>query len=316
MIPHLARTELVVGAGLLAPMAAVVAAGFRGARWLLCPPKMSAMTVFPDQFGVTYEKVSFRAKDGHRLSGWFVPSPTGENKTLLVCHGWGDNKGEVLERTLFLNRKEGFNLLYFDFRGHGESDASLVTMGKLELRDFAGAVAWLEAEKPRCAERLGVYGLSMGASVAAMALSLHPRLRAAVLESPFADYHEVGARWAWNYARVPYYPTIPVLTLWARLLSGHWDLDRYNPQERIGEAAPIPALFIAGQRDTLMLPRDVARVCLRARGDKRLWIVPDAPHAKCRETAPEEYDARVGRFLAAYFGVGSPSHACAAAPRS
>src|ERR1700735_3397142 len=86
---------------------ALTAAGYYGAGLLIRPPNMSAMTVYPERFGAAYEKLSFRAADGHALSGWFLPSPTGRDKTVIVCHGWGDNKGEILERTLFLNRDEG-----------------------------------------------------------------------------------------------------------------------------------------------------------------------------------------------------------------
>jgi pimeloyl-ACP methyl ester carboxylesterase len=278
----------------------IVVAAWVGARWLLRPPNMSAMEFFPDRFGVPYEKVAFQAADGHALSGWFLPSPTAEDKTLIVCHGWGDNKGEILERTLFLNRRAGFNLFYFDFRGHGESAPSPVTMGKLELRDFAGAVSWLTQHKPRCAAQLGVFGQSMGAAVATLALAEHRGLKAAVLESPFADYHQVGARWAWNYCRAPAFPVINVLMLWARLLSGHRDIDGYSPEARVADYE-TPKLFIAGELDTLMLPADVRRLYDRARGPRDFWIVPGARHAKCLEAAPAEYESRVTGFLSAYF---------------
>ena len=283
-------------AGGLLALVALAVAGRVGARWLLSPPKMSPNTVFPDRFGLAYEKVAFPASDGHALAGWWVPAPMASRRTLLVCHGWGDNKGEILERTLFLNQREGFNLLYFDFRGHGESAASLVTMGKLELRDAAGAVRWLKEFRPREAAWLGVFGQSMGAAVASMALKEQPDLLAAVLESPFAGYYEVAGRWAYDYARLPPFPVIDAMMLWTRRLSGHRDVDRYNPQDRIA-ATEIPKLFIAGERDTLMPPSDVRRLHDLARGPKEFWVVPGARHAKCLEAAPGEYEARVGAFL-------------------
>jgi uncharacterized protein len=288
----------ILAAAALVLVAGMIAAGYYGASLMLRPPNMSAMSVYPDRFGVPYENVSFPAADGHPLAGWFVPSPSGQAKTLLVCHGWGDNKGEILERTLFLNRAEGFNLLYLDFRGHGESAPSLVTMGKLELLDLAGAVAYLKKSRPRSAARLGIFGQSMGAAVAAMSLRVHPEIRAAVLESPFAGYRQVSGRWAWRHARVPAFPTIDFMMLWLRLRSGHRDIDAYSPELRV-DGCRTPALLIAGELDTLMPPADVRRVYDRAAGPKEFWIVPGAFHAKCREAAPADYEARVADFFKA-----------------
>lgn len=282
----------------LALAAAALAVSYWGAGLLVRPPKMSPMEVFPEKFGAAYEKVVFHAADGHRLSGWFLPSPTGDDRAVVVCHGWGDNKGYILERTLFLNRRLGANVLYFDFRGHGESDTSLVTMGKLELRDLCAALDWLRAEKAALCRRVAVFGLSMGASVTALALADRPDVLAAVLESPFAGYHQVGGRWAWDHFRVPYFPMVLLVMLWARVRSGHRDLDAYSPEAAIG-AARTPVLFIAGELDTLMPPEDVERLRARHGGDNELWVVPGAVHGKCYEAGPEELEARVTAFLTA-----------------
>lgn len=271
---------------------AALAVSYWGAGLLLYPPFMSPMAVFPERFGVRCEKVSFRAADGLALAGWFLPSPVGRGEALVMCHGWGDNKGELLEHTLFLNRDAGLNLFYFDFRGHGESQASQVTMGKMELVDLEAALAWTKA---RCPGRVGLFGMSMGAAVAAMALAAHPEVGAAVLESPFAGFRQVGQRWAWQHYRVPYFPLVWLLMRWARLRSGHDDIDSYSPEARIG-AATTPTLFLAGELDELMPPEDVRRLHDRAGGPKELWVVPGATHGKCRLAATAEYDARVAGF--------------------
>lgn len=289
---------------LAASVLAALAISYWGAGMLLYPPFMSPMAVFPERFGVAYEKVSLRASDGHALAGWFLTSPEGRTDTLVLCHGWGDNKGELLKQTLFLNRDAGYNLLYFDFRGHGESQASQVTLGKLELLDLAAALAWAAASRPG---KLGLFGLSMGASVAAMALKDHPEVGAAILESPFAGLHEVGRRWTWLHLHAPYFPLVWLFMRWARLRSGHADIDSYSPEDYIG-AAGTPILFIAAERDTLMPPKDVGRLRDRAGGPTEFWTAPGATHGKCREAAPAEYDARVTRFLKTHL-AGQSDHA-------
>ncbi len=286
------------GGGLLVLLAAFFGVCWWGSGLVLHPPAMSPMWVFPEQFGLRYEKVSFKTRDGVELKGWFVPSTTGDKRTLIMCHGWGDNKGELLKQTYFLNENAGFNLLYFDFRSHGESAGEITTIGGLETIDFDAAVAWLRGAKPDLADRVGVFGLSMGAAVTVVSLPKHPDLRCAVVESPYSDYRGVINRWGWNHLKIPPFPLIDVAMWILRRRVGNREVDSFNPIESVPLIAPRPLLIIAGEMDDLMPVDDVRRVFEAAREPKQLWIVPGAFHAKCREVAGVEYETRVAGFFA------------------
>lgn len=277
--------------------AAVYALCWWGAGIILHPPAMSPMWIFPEQFGLRYEKVSFKTRDGLELKGWFIPSQTGDKRTILMCHGWGDNKGELLKQTYFLNEPGGFNLLYFDFRSHGESEGEITTIGGLETIDFDAAVEWLRKAKPELADSIGVFGLSMGAAVTVASLPKHPDLRCAAVESPFSDYRTVIKRWAWNNMKLPYYPLVAITLFILRSRVKDPEIDRFNPVESAPKIAPRPLFVIGGEFDRLMTPEDVRKVFAAAREPKQLWMVPEAWHAKCREAAGMEYDTRVVGFF-------------------
>jgi alpha-beta hydrolase superfamily lysophospholipase len=268
-----------------------------GSGIILHPPAMSPMWVFPEQFGLRYEKISFQTKDGVTLKGWFIPSPHDDKRTLLMCHGWGDNKGELLKQTYFLNESAGFNMLYFDFRSHGESEGEITTIGGLESLDFDAAIAWLRLNKPEYAKRVGVYGLSMGAGVTVASLPSHPDIRCAVVESPFSDYRGVIRRWAWHNLYIPSFPLISGALLFLRLRVGDPKIDAFNPVEAAAHIAPRPLFVIGGEMDYLMPVDDVTRVFNAAQEPKQLWIVPGAYHAKCREIAGMEFETRVSGFF-------------------
>ena len=284
-------------AAALAFAAAVYALCWWGAGIILHPPTMSPMWIFPEQFGLRYEKLSFKTKDGLELKGWFIPSPNGDKRTLVMCHGWGDNKGELLKQTYFLNENGGFNLLYFDFRSHGESEGTVTTIGPLETADFDAAVAWLRAHKPEQADNIGVFGLSMGAAVAVVSMPKHPDLRCAAVESPYSSYRGVIRRWAWNHLRVPPVPLVNITLLFLRWRMNDPKVDAFNPVESAGLIAPRPMLYIAGEFDDLMPVGDVNRVFTAAGEPKQLWVVPGAWHAKCREAAGLEYDTKLIGFF-------------------
>lgn len=270
-----------------------------GAGVIMYPPRMSKMECFPEQFGLRYEKVAFKTADGLTLRGWFIPSPNGpdEERTLLMCHGWGDNKGDLIKFTHFLNSQAGFNLLYFDFRSHGESEGEVTTIGYLETIDFQAAVRFLREKKPHLLKRLGVFGLSMGAAVSCMSMPEYPEIRAGVLESPFTEYRRVVRQWAWINLRVPYIPLVWITLVMLRLRVGEPKVDAYSPIRFVGRIAPRPLLVIGGSQDELMPEDDVRNLHAAAKDPKQLWIISGARHGKCHEVAGLEYETRIAGFF-------------------
>jgi pimeloyl-ACP methyl ester carboxylesterase len=64
--------------------------------------------------------------------------------------------------------------------------------------------------------------------------------------------------------------------------------------------APRPWLMIHGEKDAYIVPAIARALYEEAREPKELWIVPKAKHNRCRDLAPEEYNARVAGFLRRY----------------
>ncbi|MEK7857536.1 MAG: alpha/beta hydrolase [Elusimicrobiota bacterium] len=269
---------------------------WRAAGYLLSPP-MSPMSHFPEHYDLPYEKMAFRTRDGLELKGWFLPSPGGDKRTIVMCHGMSDNKGLLLKETYFLNKTGGFNLVYFDFRSHGESEGEITTTGALETIDFDAAMAWLRQAKPELMDTVGVFGLSMGATVAIVSMPRHPDLRCAAVESPFTDYRTVIGRWFWNNLKVPYYPLVALTIMILRSRVQAPELEGFAPLESAPKISPRPLLVIGGEGDRLMTPGDVGAIFSAALEPKQLWMVPEAGHTMCRMTAGAEYDERLIEFF-------------------
>jgi pimeloyl-ACP methyl ester carboxylesterase len=84
-------------------------------------------------------------------------------------------------------REAGFTVLLFDFRGHGESGGARSTLGLLEKRDVAGAVAYLRDLGGIDGDRIGLYGVGMGAHAAVLAAADLPQVRVLVLDNLYPD---------------------------------------------------------------------------------------------------------------------------------
>ncbi|MBI3292800.1 MAG: hypothetical protein HYZ73_08350, partial [Elusimicrobia bacterium] len=117
--------------------------GWFSSNLILRLPRLP-LGVVPGEFGVRAEEVQWITEDGISIRGWFLPGLPTQRATIIVLHGWGANRADVLPSTVFLNRRGGYHLLYFDFRAHGESGGTMSSLGGLELKDFAGALEFLK----------------------------------------------------------------------------------------------------------------------------------------------------------------------------
>src|SRR5262249_29484713 len=152
---------------------------------------------------------------------------------------------------LCLTRLKKWNLFLYNFRGHADSEGHLTSLGPLELKDFECALAYLKKSKPEETKRLGIYGHSLGASVAIVAAASHPELEAVAAESPFARTRKTIAHFATTFYGIPEFPFMYLALFLTRLRLGIslWD---FAPVEEVGKIAPRPLFIIHAERDLRM----------------------------------------------------------------
>ncbi|HAT71524.1 MAG TPA: hypothetical protein DCS63_01755 [Elusimicrobia bacterium] len=280
--------------GAMAALAVYVAYQKSGA--IIQPPRKAAVAYNPDQFSLAHETIDFSTADGVRLKGWFLPAPGGESgRTVIFCHGWGSNRGETLRDTYFL-AEQGFNLFYFDFRASGESKGSVSSVGYLETRDFDAAYEFLKTHRPHAAESVGVFGTSMGGSVAIYAAAKYPELACVVAENTFLSYNKVVANWSWNRLKTPYFPLV-AMTLFFVRRKLKADPEPYSPVYSVARVK-MPAMFINGDNDDLVPVRDAETLFGMCPSEKKqLWVIAGASHAKCAEVGGEVYRQKLSAFF-------------------
>ncbi len=239
-----------------------------------------------------YEDLDFRAADGTRLSGWWIPSRS-SRKTIVVVHGVGSNRGDFLAVAPFLQRN-GFNALLFDLRGHGDSGGHTVSFGVQEAQDVDAAVE-LAARR---SESVGLYAFSMGGSSALHAIGKNglPPVRAVVLDSTFAEFTPLArAQMAFlpdSWAR----PLLKVLSFYAWLEIGT-HLEDIAPRRYIAQIAPRPLLLLHGTNDSLIAPPQAKWNFAAAREPKQLHWMQGAPHCGGLTVEGDAYENRVVTFF-------------------
>jgi len=163
-------------------------------RLLYRPMREVANT--PDGLGLEFEDTVFEAEDGVRLHGWYVPAP-GASFTVLFCHGNGGNIEHRLD-SINLFYELALNCFIFDYRGYGNSRGKPSEQGT--YLDVRAAYDWLIGVKKVPAERIIVFGRSLGGSVAAK-LASQVKTAGLVIESGFTSYPDIGRK---------FYPYMPV----------------------------------------------------------------------------------------------------------
>lgn len=276
----LIRLALLIGVGLPYIMAVVMT--YR--------PKVVPADDPMRQLRVPFENVSFETSDGVRLSGWWIPAlRTGRldddfgTRTVIVCHGLAANKSNqlILARSFLPG---GYNVLIFDFRGHGESGGQLTSFGDLERRDVLGAVKWVRENRAAEAQHIYGVGASMGAAAlieaAADPSAEGQAIEAVAVYGTFDDLKLLARDIARERFFPPFDRLLSVVGLRMAAAQVGANLPEFSPGSDITKLWPRPVLIIHGEMDSI-IPFDrgqrLYKLALQPR--QRLWI-PEADHNK------------------------------------
>jgi fermentation-respiration switch protein FrsA (DUF1100 family) len=248
-------------------------------------PRKRPSEITPADLGLDFEELSFRTSDNLTLRGWFLPAET--NKTIIVLHGYPFNKANILQFTKFLH--PDFQLFLFDFRAQGDSEGTTVTGGMKERHDLRQAIQYLKTRKDVGA--IGVYGFSMGASVAIMGST--EDVKAIVADSGFSSLTKLTERmfpyWIFKW---PFVLTGRAL---AKALYGI-DTAQVMPKEDVRHLR-MPILFIHGKADTQVPYTETEKLFRNANKPKELWLIEGADHGNMPAEKREEYEERVSSFF-------------------
>lgn len=247
----------------------------------------------PKDVGLDFEDVNFQSGDGLNLAGWYVPAIKA-TRTIIVCPGATGSIDSDIDVLPWLH-EAGFNVLMFDWRAHGRSAGSIVSLGYYERYDLIAAVEWAKAKG---ANKIGVLGFSMGGSIALSVAAAMPLIDAVVADSAFVD--AVTAVKGGLIERLP-------MTLGADTLAHLFLLTASlrlgirgfgaDPLSTIDRIAPRPILLLYGDRDPFVPSIEIDQLIARAGEPKEVWRVPEAGHRNLHELRSTDYRAKISGFF-------------------
>ena len=82
-------------------------------------PKFAAS---PADFGMKYRDVEFKTSDGLTLKGWYFNPKNQSGTVVVISHDGDENMAKMIELASYFTTL-GVNVLTYDYRGYGNSDA-------------------------------------------------------------------------------------------------------------------------------------------------------------------------------------------------
>jgi dipeptidyl aminopeptidase/acylaminoacyl peptidase len=294
----------------LVALVVLLAIAYVGISWvfsdkLIAPQDRALGKVDPGEYGLPQPTVVDVPGDGVELSSWYFANPRAERCAVIMLHGFGGARGEVVGAApIFWDR--GCDLLLYDSRGHGDSSPALLSFGVHERQDLRLAIAWLGKRTGLPDRRIGLIGWSYGAASAIQAATEVPDIAFVVADSSYSSLEDIARVQAdrqfgaWAKIFVPG-------ALKIAGIRGDFDPGKASPASEIRKVK-APVLLIHSAQDgftpyeqslTIYAHSDTART--------RLVIPPwEAPHAESYRKKPAAYISIVDGFLARYvpaFGV-------------
>lgn len=262
----------------LSRLAEIVLGKNGGDRLFYFPTKDQPYT--PRKYGYVYEDVFFKSADGTKLHGWFMPSVKGVKRakgTVVFSHG---NTGSLGHHLGFVDwlMLENYNVLLYDYRGFGKSEGEISRKGMIE--DVQAAFAYVRTRKDVDTDKLISFAHSLGGAKSIVALAIKPvkGLRAVIVHGGFASYRDMARQKAGQ-------------------IGAHLTTDHFSAIDYVHKLAPVPVLFIHGERDRMVPLSQGLKLYQKAGKPKTLFRVPQGSHTDSLRRNHFEYRKKMLSWL-------------------
>jgi uncharacterized protein len=249
-------------------------------------------TTTPADYRMAYENVSVTTVDGVRLVGWYINSRNGAS--IIVQHGYKDHRGMMLELAALLHR-HGYGVLVNTVRAHDRSDGEMITFGYHEMKDLGAWERYLRERPDLRPDGLGIFGVSMGGSLAIQFASQNARIKAVVADGAFSSLADTVDTSVKFFTGLPPFPFAPLIVFWSER-EGGYRASEIDATQWIGQISPRPVLLLQGGADVVVSPESGARLFAAARDPKELWLEPALGHVEFLKQRPEEFERRLVAF--------------------
>lgn len=259
-------------------------------RVVVGPPaaELNVAVVEPGNYRFNYKIELKHNERGHRwLEPVFdvtmppepLPGMAAPRGTVILLHGYRDSKENVAHWALVL-AEWGYRCVLVDLRGHGRSTGELIGYGAFEVADLSRVIDELQ-RRGLAGGKVGMLGVSYGASMSLLLAAKDPRVGAVVALEPFSNAakalvefaHGVAPREAAKISEADFKAAVAKAAQ-----RGHFSWESGDVLAAMAQVK-VPVLFYHGAKDTWISVENSRALQARATAaPSRLVVLPEDDH--------------------------------------
>ncbi|SHN22959.1 alpha/beta hydrolase [Gracilibacillus kekensis] len=230
------------------------------------------------------------------LSGSYLPAKESTNKTVIFTHGYLGKGSDMGLYAKFYYEALGYNVFFYDMRGHGNSEGDYFGFG---WHDRLDVLDWTEKVIDRVGEdaEIILHGLSMGAATMLMA-SGEPhskQVKAIVSDSAYTDVYKL---FQYQMSRMYHLPAVPILPTTSLVTDVRADYSfREASALKQVKNAQVPILYFHGKADTFV-PTEMANQLYENTSTMTdIMLFDNSGHGEGYVLHPKKYQEKLQSFL-------------------
>ena len=199
----------------------------------------------------------------------------GHDKVIIIAHGFFNSKQAVLFMQLAKDLSNEFDVIVFDFRGHGLSHGLFYWTSK-EYLDLLAVVEFARKHY----SKIGVMGFSLGAATSIIAASKTAHIDSVVAISAPAEFGKIEYRfWNVDIKNELFYNLFGKGRQGKGVRPGPFWFNKEKPVDLV-KKLQTPVFYIHGNKDWVVDHWHSEKLFSHTGGFKRLNIIKNGPHAE------------------------------------
>ena len=244
-----------------------------------------------------FERLTLTARDGLKLSGYYLPASQPTDKLVILTHGYLGNAKQMGLFGQYYHNDLDYNIFMPDARGHGNSEGAYYGFGwpdRLDLIDWTN----LLVQKLGPDVKVAYHGLSMGAATVLMTsgeAELPRQVKAIIADSPYASVYQLFQYQMNRMFHLPAFPLLDSTSLLTKIRAGYsfGEASALNAVEK----TDVPILYIHGEGDTFVPTEMAEELYQHTASPAELMLVPNANHGEAYAMAGDKYRMKMTHFL-------------------
>lgn len=199
----------------------------------------------------------------------------GHKRVIIIAHGFYNSKDATLLQQLKDNLLDTYDVIMFDFRGHGKS-SGLFTWTSKEALDLKEVLKYTKAKY----STVGLIGFSMGAATSINVLAEEDGIDSMIAISAPSDVGGIEYQfWKLDFKGDFLYTFGKEGRIGRGIRPGPFWLKKAKPIDHVGKIK-CPILYIHGEKDWVVGHKHSQRLFEKTASKKQINIIKNGTHAE------------------------------------